>query len=517
MATSILIVALFFYIFALFGLVLHSFFFVYILFIYFKYRQKPPVPKRRFTNEELPYQLIQLPIYNENLSIVQQLVESACRVSYPRERLIVQLLDDSDIESISARIRALIAGFQKHQPELALVYIQRKKRTGFKGGNLNNGMTRAKPLLEKMGADDPDHIIVSVFDADFIIPPGYLLETVHHFTDTEVGAVQATLGYYNYDTNSFTRAQANFLINLHLIEFGSRSWGSHLTTYRGSAGSWRLSVIENLGGWQSDTQIEDADLSFAAQLDGWKILYLERVIAFCQLPASYNDFKLQQRSWMKGLMEVFRKWGGSIVTSPRLSLGQKILAMDFFLILSLQSLFMIIIHLSIIPSYYYLLSLGSAEWIGWSLLGLLVLLSATHLSFLSTRLKANPEGAKTSSSSWWHSFQDRCISLALIPVLFVTLSYGLIEGLLGRQVHRDRTIKLDPFGADRHPEPTISQQKILIRINRLEIVMSFYSIFLAAWAIWQKEWLVCFTCAILTVGYTWNAVISSSRIWSFRR
>jgi len=508
MDTFLLIIFLTCYIIAAFGLVLHSFFFIYIFRVYQKTKDKHETPARQFTPEELPYQIIQLPVYNENVSIVKQLVESAARVSYPKERLIIQLLDDSDIKEISMQLRHLISEVTGRQPDLHLYYLHRENRKGFKAGNLNHGIISAKEKLRERGVKSSSKIIISIFDADFIVPPNYLKDTVHFFTSEDVGAVQATIGYYNFDTNSLTRAQASFLTNLHLIEFGSRSIADHLTTYRGSAGSWRLNAIEDSGGWQGDTQVEDVDLSFSAQLRGWKILYLKHLTALCQLPTSYNEFKLQQRSWMKGLMEVFRKRGVAILKSPKLSLSQKILAIDFFLVLLLQPLFMIVSHLSLIPSYYCLKRLGCPELLGWITLGMLVLLSVTHLPFLSIGLKRAPGKVHVRSRNLWRFVHDKCVSIALIPALFVTLTYGLLEGILGVQVHRDRTIKDSPSGIFKAPGPTQAQLRILVRINRLEIAMSLYSIVVVGWAFWLGEVIVGLIYGILAVYYPWNALIS---------
>jgi cellulose synthase/poly-beta-1,6-N-acetylglucosamine synthase-like glycosyltransferase len=458
-----------------------------------------------FSENELPHQIMQLPVYNESINIVKQLIESAANVSYPRERLMIQLLDDSDRAEISNRLRNLVFEIKKRHPDLALYYLHRKGREGYKAGNLNFGLISSKQILRERGVIDTNKIIFSIFDADFIIPSDYLINTVHYFTAPEIGAVQATLKYYNYNLNPFTRAQASFLINLHQIEFGARSRSGHLTTYRGSAGSWRLSAIESCGGWQGDTQIEDVDLSIGAQLLGWKILYLNHLTAYCQLPTSLREFKLQQRSWMKGLMEVFRKKRGLILKSTKLSLGQKILAMDFFLILSLQPLFIIISHLSIIPSYYYLKRLGSSEWVTWIALGLLMLLSGTHLSFLSTGLKRYRKGTQ----SWWGFVRDKCIAIALVPALFVTLAYGLIEGFRGVRIYRDRTIKDDPSGINQPSGPAETQHKILVRINRFEIAMGLYSIVMVSWAFWQGETLVGLIFGMLTACYLWNAMASN--------
>lgn len=490
------------------GLVLHSFFFTFIFMIYQKNKNTHEPPARHFPYEEFPFQIIHLPVFNENVHMVKNLVVSACRVSFPRERLIIQLLDDSDIEDISIQLRDFITELKEDRPELPLFYLHRPNREGFKAGNLSYGLVEAKKWLRKRGVINSNNIIVSIFDADFIIPQNYLMDTVHYFTKPDVGAVQVMLGYYNRDEKSLTRAQAAFLMNLHRIEFRSRSITGHLTTYTGSAGSWRLSTIEDAGGWQGDTQIEDVDLSFAAQLRGWKILYLSHLTAMCQLPNHYNEVKLQQRSWMKGLMEVFRKRGRAIIKGPNLNLSQKILGIDFFLVLTFQPIFIVVGHLSLIPSYYLLKRFGYAELLGWIVLGMLVLLSITHLPFLSIGIKSTPEKTDVGNRQVWRLVQDKLVSIFLIPALFITITYGLLEGILGVKVDRDRTAKDDPSGIVEKPVPTKAQHKILVRINRLEIIMSLYSIFIVAWAFWLGEVILGIVCGIFAVYYPLNALIS---------
>jgi len=512
MRTLVLTICLIPYFLSVSGLVLHSCFFIPLFLYYQKYKNTAIRPETRFANENLPFQIIQLPVYNENLNLVMQLVISATKLSYPKDRLLIQLLDDSDKEEISIQLKKFVSKVKKKQPELPLFYLHRKDRKDFKAGNLNYGLKIAKEHIRQFSIYDTDKIIVSIFDADFIIPSNYLKDTVHYFTMPDVGVVQATLDYYNYNTNYLTRAQASFLINLHLIEFGTRSRAGHLTIYRGSAGSWRLSAIEDSGGWRGETHIEDVDLSIAAQLYGWRILYLKHVSALCQLPRSYNEFKLQQRSWVKGLMEVFRKNGGAILRSKKLSLGQKILALDFYIILTLQPLFMVAGHLFLIPSYYCLKEQNFSEIMGWITLGLFLLLSLTHLSFLSTGLRNIPDNANQGKCNISGFLIDRFYSVTLIPSLFVALTYGLIEGIIGVRVHRDRTNKVDPSGIGERPELSSTQQRILFRITLLETLMSIYSILFVCWAVWENELIIAFIYGILAICYSWNTFLSFAKI-----
>jgi cellulose synthase/poly-beta-1,6-N-acetylglucosamine synthase-like glycosyltransferase len=504
MMILLLWICLLLYLLSVCGLVLHSVFFIPLFLRYLKNRNTPLISRDRFADTDLPFHIIQLPVYNEDVDMVKQLVTSATKQVYPHERLLIQLLDDSDRQIISDELKQLVMEINEHDPSIPLIYYHRSNREDYKAGNLNFGLQKAIQKILGPGEFHPDNTVVSVFDADFIIPPNYIEETVHYFTSMEVGAVQAAYDYYNQNINYLTMAQASYLVNLHNIEFKTRSWEGHLTIYRGSAGSWRLSTIQKSGGWQGDTQVEDVDLSIAAQLRGWKILYLDHISASCQLPHGYNEFKLQQRSWVKGLMEVFRKRVGSILVSRKLSPSQKLLGIDFFLILTFQPLFMIAGHLFLIPSYYLLKMHDMADLPQWITLGLLLLLSTTHLSFLST-------GAKQATLTGVFrraAFVKKFSSIWLIPSLFTALTFGLIEGLIGIRVHRDKTSKVSPSIDTSHPRLSDNQKRLLRRIGLCELFMCIFSISFIGWAVWSNQVLIALIYGILAICYPWGMLLS---------
>ncbi len=487
------------------GLALHAVGYGYLYWLHrFRY-PKPLQPKFHYPRGELPFQIIQLPVYNEDVVMVKQLLASACSVDYPHDRLLVQLLDDSDDPTTAADLSQWAAAIKADHPDMEITYHHRWDRRDFKAGNLNAGLAIAKQTLEQRGIVDTNRIILSIFDADFIVPVDYLNQTVHHFSSPDVGAVQARLDYYNQDVNLLTQAQALFMINLHQIDFGTRSRSGHLTTYRGSAGSWRLAAIEAAGGWQGDTQVEDVDMSFAAQLKGWRIVFLDHVQVACQLPLHLNAFKLQQRSWMKGLMEVFRKRGRPIWAASRLSIWQKVMAYDFFLILTFQALFIILGHLMIIPTYLFLKGFGHTQWLGGLTLGLLILFCFTHFPMLMGSVGRSSQSSPMAAKGFLKPIQKRLVAFGLIPSLFPALTYGLLEGLLGVSVHRDRTVK----SADAQLNPTSGvsrgQRILLLRILIFEIAMSIYSLMFVFWTARVGEWLVGGIFSCFAVFYTISA------------
>ncbi len=489
------------------GFLLHPPFFVYLI---LAAHRKNVCKKERlgsYDADRLPLQIIQLPVFNEDVDMVKALIDSACGVWYPRNKLIIQLLDDSDQERVSSALKEYVKLKKSQVPGVQLYYLHRSDRSNYKAGNLNFGLGEVRKSFPDKGDADLDGSIVSIFDADFLIPDEYLRYTVGYFDDAGVGAVQADMEFANKNDNALTKAAAVFQENLHRIDFTGRSVSGHLTTFKGSAGSLRYRLIRDCGFWQGDTQIEDVDLSFAAQAKGWKIVYTDLVSCSCVLPSSYNDFKLQQRSWMKGIMEVMRKQLGGVLGSSRLGFFQKLLALEFFLVFSLQSLFMVISHLTLIPAFYFWSSVGEA-WIFHGLvLALPLLLALTHIPFLAIRLGDPEETADQGRSSL--PGKEPLFAFALMTALFVTLTYGLIEGLSGAAVHRDRTGKMGRKHEGRKGTITAGTSiAILNRINAVEWLMALYSILVVCWAGWHGFVAIAAVYSVLALIYPLNAIIS---------
>jgi len=257
---------------------------------YFKCRKKlPKEPAARF--HQLPRVTIQLPIYNERY-VVERLIEDVTKIDYPKELVQIQVLDDSTddtqafAEAMVARYRAL--GFP-------IEYHHRSNREGFKAGALAEGLKTATGEL------------IAVFDADFIPSPDFLQRTVHFFTDPQVGTVQTRWSYLNRDYNLLTEVEATLLDGHFVLEHGARCGRGLFFNFNGTAGVLRRQMIEDAGGWQHDTLTEDSDLSYRAQLKGWKFVYLPAVDCPSELPVEMYSFQVQQSRWAKGLTQCARK------------------------------------------------------------------------------------------------------------------------------------------------------------------------------------------------------------------
>ena len=258
---------------------------------FWRYSKFPPKAKGEFAESELPHITVQLPLFNE-MYVVQRLVKAVTEIDYPRERFEIQVLDDSTDETVKiARAtveKYAVAGFDIH-------YIHRDDRTGFKAGALENGMKTAKGEL------------IAIFDADFVPKPDFLRKLVHHFTDAIVGCAQMRWAHINGSYNLLTRLQTIMLDGHFVVEQTTRNRTGNFFNFNGTAGIWRREAIELSGGWQHDTLTEDTDLSFRAQLMGWRFVYLLDEEAPAEIPVEVNAFKAQQRRWAKGVLQVWFK------------------------------------------------------------------------------------------------------------------------------------------------------------------------------------------------------------------
>ena len=269
-----------------------------MVFLYYRHRRRRPTEPARF--EELPVVTVQLPVFNERY-VVERLIDAVCALDYPRERLQVQVLDDSTDETRELARRRV----EHHRARgVDVEYLHRVDRTGFKAGALAAGLDSAKGEL------------IAIFDADFVPQPDFLARTVHHFTDGGVGMVQARWGHLNTGYSLLTRVQTILLDAHFVLEHGGRNRSRCFFNFNGTAGVWRRQAIVDAGGWQHDTLTEDMDLSYRAQLEGWRFVFLPDVVAPAEIPVSMNAFKSQQHRWSKGSIQTARKLLPRILASP---------------------------------------------------------------------------------------------------------------------------------------------------------------------------------------------------------
>ena len=257
--------------------------------LYYKYRAN--IPKLHACFRELPRVTIQLPMYNE-LAVAERIIDASCRIDYPRDRLQIQVLDDSTDETVEIA-RAAVDRWRAKGFDIE--HIHRTDRTGYKAGALENGLKTATGEF------------VLIFDADFLPPSQILQETIHFFTDPRVGMVQARWEHINRDHSLLTKSQAILLDGHFVIEHAARNRSGRFMSFNGTAGLWRRHCIADAGGWQHDTLTEDLDLSYRAQMKGWKFLFLPDLTSPAELPPDMEGFKQQQYRWAKGGAQTCKK------------------------------------------------------------------------------------------------------------------------------------------------------------------------------------------------------------------
>ncbi len=277
------------YLTVLVGLSVYGFHRYSIIHLFLKHRGATDLPSRQF--EKLPLVTVQLPIFNE-YPVVERLIDAVSAIDYPPDRLEIQVLDDSTDETF-ALCRDKVAALKASG--LDIVHIHRANRAGFKAGALENGLHSARGEF------------VFILDADFVPQPDILHKLVHYFTDEKIGMVQARWGHLNAGASLLTRLQEMFLDGHLLLEQTARARSGRFFNFNGTAGMWRRSCIEDAGGWQHDTLTEDLDLSYRAQLRGWRFVFLPDVVVPAELPEDIDGFKSQQHRWTKGSIQTCLK------------------------------------------------------------------------------------------------------------------------------------------------------------------------------------------------------------------
>src|SRR5262245_20682974 len=240
---------------------------------------------------EWPIVTVQLPLYNE-VYVADRLIEAVCRFEYPRDRLEIQVLDDSTDET---RGIAELAVRRFAAQGVDVTYFHRTDRVGFKAGALEAGLEVARGEF------------IAIFDADFIPTSDFLVRLMPHFADPGVGMVQARWGHINQDYSLLTKIQSILLDGHFVLEHGGRHRSGRFFNFNGTAGVWRRKAIDEAGGWQHDTLTEDLDLSYRAQLRGWRFVFVSSLIAPAEVPVEMNAFKSQQHRWAKGSIQTCRK------------------------------------------------------------------------------------------------------------------------------------------------------------------------------------------------------------------
>ncbi len=326
----------------------------YILFTYFRYKRHP-FPLKALP-EELPSVTVQLPVYNE-MYVIRRLLDAVARLDYPKELIEIQVLDDSTDET-SRIARGHIAKLRAEGH--AISYLHRDKRDGYKAGALQEGLVQGKGEL------------IAIFDADFVPQKDFLQKMVGYFSDDRVGMVQSRWGHINRTYSLLTQLQSLFLDAHFILEHTARNRSGRFLNFNGTAGIWRKACILSAGGWEHDTLTEDLDLSYRAQLKGWKFVFVPEVVAPAEVPVDMDSFKTQQHRWAKGSIQTAQKLL-SVILSARQPFTVKLEAF-YHLTSNLNYLFIFLLSLLAYPALAIRIEMG---WRNLLLFDLLFFLGAT--------------------------------------------------------------------------------------------------------------------------------------------
>ncbi len=402
----------------------HRFF---LVFQYMKHRDRVPGPPPPMP--VLPVVTVQLPIFNE-MYVVDRLIDAVADIDYPKDKLEIQVLDDSTDETteISAMaVRRLAkAGFD-------ITHLHRTDRTGYKAGALEEGMKVARGEF------------IAIFDADFVPPADFLMKTVPYFVDEKLALVQARWGHLNPDYSLLTRVQAVLLDGHFVLEHGGRNRSGCFFNFNGTAGVWRRTAIIDGGGWQHDTLTEDLDLSYRTQLRGWKFLFLPNLVAPAEVPVEMNSFKKQQHRWAKGSIQTCRKVLPLILQSD-LPLKVKIEAF-FHLTANFNYLLMIILSALMFPAMIVRYTMG---WTEMLLIDVPIFIMATWSVFnfyMVCQRELYPD--------WKSRVKYLPIVLAIGIGLAVNNAKAVLEALAG---HTTEFVRTPKYGIER-PQDEWQQKK----------------------------------------------------------
>ncbi len=440
-----------------------------------------PISTPAVKDQDWPMVTIQLPMYNEKY-VVERLIDCIVQIDYPKDRLEIQILDDSNDETLElSRKKVEQYSAQGYMIEL----VTRPDRVGYKAGALKYGMQSVKGEF------------IAIFDADFLPRRDFLRRTIPHFLHhPKVGVVQSRWEHINEDYSIITRLQA-FQLNVHFtVEQVGRKAGNYMLQFNGTAGVWRKETIIDAGGWEADTLTEDLDLSYRSQIRGWEIVYLENLGSPAELPAEMNGLKSQQFRWMKGGAETAVKilptiWKSNLTFAQKFHASIHLLSSGIFLVIFLTGVFSV-------PLVFLMGVLGfDGAIFGMFLMGFLSLIAVYFVGNFSLR----PEG---------QSKLKAIGKFAILFPLFLALSMGLslhnsiavLQGYLGKKSAFIRTPKFDIKSlADNFTKANYLSAK-LPTTTYMEGVMALYFIFAIVMAVVQREWTFLLFHGMLAIGFT---------------
>lgn len=421
-----------------------------MLYLHSKYGNRRPAEDKNYVPDKKV--TIQLPLYNE-LYVVERLINCVCEIDYPRELLEIQMLDDSTDETSE-----LVARLVKEKQDLGfdICHIRRGSREGFKAGALVEGLKTAKG----------DY--VAIFDSDFLPKRNFLQKTLKYFNDPKIGMVQSRWEHLNGDFSLLTKIQALALDGHFVIEQSVRNKAGFFITFNGTGGIWKKECILDAGNWQGDTLAEDLDLSYRAQLKGWKFVYLRDFTTPAELPVEINALKAQQFRWTKGHIETAKKVL-PLVWKSNLSMKEKIQS-TFHLSINLAFPFTLLAAILNVP-LVFIKNSGPHDTI-FNMMSIFILaFISTFMFYLYAQKDVHQDWRK---------------KIALFPLFMagnmgfsVNNTRAVVEGLLNRKSEFVRTPK---FKVVDKKDDALSNNKYVAKKKKMDLTV-FVELLLAAYCL----------------------------------
>lgn len=435
---------------------------------------------------------VQLPLFNEKY-VAERLLRRAAALDYPTEKLDIQVLDDSTDETTTL-VAGLVAELQ--EKGMTISHLQRTERQGFKAGALAAGLNRCRGEL------------VAVFDADFLPSADFLRRTVPYFKESGLGMVQARWEFINRDYSWLTRVQAMLLDGHFVIEHAARNRSGRFFNFNGTAGIWRRTAIADAGGWRADTLTEDLDLSYRAQMRGWRFLYLKDLTVDSELPEDINAFKTQQHRWAKGSAETLLKLARPLLVS---SLPGKVKVEAFFHLAG-NFAYLLLLALALIM-YPSLIGRFNLPWQRLLLIDVPLFLAtscAVSLFFLV--------------SQWENGHYNRRTLITLPLTLAVGVGLAINNGKAVFEAlfnYRTPFIRTPKFNLLENGRRSPSYLRPLYTVPTLEIFVGLYFCFIMAVAVDLGKFALLPFLALFACGFTGNGILSlvhgKRRLWRWQR
>lgn len=443
---------------------------------YFKYRKNIPAgPPSRLS--ELPRITIQLPLYNERF-VVERLLAETARIEYPRDRLQIQVLDDSTDETHPYTERLCN---EYRASGVPIDYIHRTNRHGYKAGALQEGLGTATGEF------------IAIFDADFLPPPDFLLRTIHYFADPAIGVVQTRWGYLNKEFSILTQVEAMLLDGHFVLEHGARCGSGLFFNFNGTAGVLRRRMIDDAGGWQHETLTEDSDLSYRAQLKGWRFMYVPTLECPSELPVETHAFQVQQARWAKGLTQVAIKLLPGILKA-KVPWRVKLEAV-MHLTPNISYPLMLIISVLMLPVMIVRFYMGVFQMVTIDLPLIIASFWSISAFYLYAQKVLYPK-------SWWKSTAFLPMLMAAGVALTISNSKAVIEALLGIRTSFARTAKYAiGKGKSKTASPVYRRRSGWLPL--LEMAAGTYFVYMIDFAINTENYLAIPFLLLFVCGYYW--------------